>query len=36
MGFNTSRVLGKRGTGKGKEKTFNPNPVTLSPNPIPS
>ncbi|QFS44890.1 hypothetical protein GXM_02365 [Nostoc sphaeroides CCNUC1] len=27
-------VKGKRGRGKGKEKTFNPTPVTFSPNQI--
>ncbi len=29
-------VKGERGRGKGERKTFNPNPVTFSQNPIPS
>ncbi|AUB43379.1 hypothetical protein COO91_09554 (plasmid) [Nostoc flagelliforme CCNUN1] len=29
-------VKGKRGRGKGKEKTFNLYPLTFSPNPMPS
>ncbi|MCC5617386.1 hypothetical protein LC605_20300 [Nostoc sp. CHAB 5836] len=36
VGIQYLSVKGKRGRGKGKEKTFNLYPLTFSPNPMPS